>query len=217
MTARDFTNFEELERFRNIGSLRNHWSRPIGPPAYYWYLTFEDHPELHSLAQACQEAISFPYYDLTPASSLHLTLDRIAPRADITLGQLADITDVAIRACERVPPFDITIGSLGGTPGAIGFTASPTRSIRELRDTFREATLSIYPDAPVRRSEFHPHVAIAYTNSDNVPAAEVISVIEKLHAAAHVSVTITEGTLVLLERRPHSYAWQVVSRIPLGG
>jgi len=31
----------EQQRFRDLSSLTNHRSRPAGPPAYYWYLTFE--------------------------------------------------------------------------------------------------------------------------------------------------------------------------------
>jgi hypothetical protein len=54
-------------------------------------------------------------------------------------------------------------------------------------------------------------------NSDNVPAAEAISAVEKLNSAAHVSITITEASLVLLERRPRSYSWQMVKKIPLTG
>lgn len=212
-----FTGPEDLERFRNIQSLHNHWSRPAGPPAYYWYLTFENCPELHVLVRECQDAISFPYYDLTPLPDLHITLDRIALEGAISPGQLAGIEAAAMRACERVPPFEITIGSLGGTPGAIGFTASPARPVREIRDTFRAATLSVYPDAPVRGPDFHPHVAIAYANSDNVPAAEAIAAVEKLNPAAHLTVTITAGTLVLLQRRPRSYDWQAIARIPLSG
>ena len=208
---------EELERFRSIKWLHNHWSRPVRPRSYYWYLTFENCPELRSLAEDCQRAISFPYYDLASARDLHLTLDRIAPDRDITPERLDAIESAAMRACETIPQFDVTIGSLGGTRGAIGFTAYPARPIRELRDTLRAATLSAYPDAHVIGSEFHPHVAIAYANSDNVAATEVIAAVEKLNPAAHVSVTITHGTLVMVERHPRSYAWQAVSRVPLLG
>jgi 2'-5' RNA ligase len=217
METADFTDLEGLDRFRSIRWLHNHWSRPIGPKAYYWYLTFEGHPDLLSLAEECQKAIAFPYYDLTPPRDLHLTLDRIAFSGDVTPDQLKDIESAAIRACTVVPPFAVTIGSLGGTRGAIGFTASPARPVRDLRDALRAATLSVYPDAPIRGSDFHPHVAIAYANSDNVPAAEAISAVERLSSTARVSVTVTEGTLVLLERRPRSYFWQTVTKIPLTG
>ena len=217
--SRDSANLEELERFQNIRWLRNHWARPIGPRAYYWYLTFEDSPELHSLVRDCQERIAFPYYDLTPLRDLHLTLDRIAPEDDITPDQLGTIEAAAIRACREIPPFDITIGSLGGTRGAIGFTVSPAQPLRDLRDTFRAAVLSACPDAPVRHSGLYPHVTIAYANSDGVPAAEVVAAVGKLNATARAGATvpIDKGVLVLLERRQHSYAWQAVSRIPLTG
>src|SRR6266702_3122741 len=67
---------DEQQRFRSLRALTNHWSRPIGRPAYYWYLTFEHSAELQSVASRCQQAIGFPYYDLTPVDELHLTLDR---------------------------------------------------------------------------------------------------------------------------------------------
>ena len=215
MKALDSTSLEELERFRSIRRLHNHWSQPIGRPAYFWYLTFENSTQLHSLARECQKAISFPYYDLTPAGGLHLTIDRIAFDGDITRSQLTAIEAAAARACREIPPLEVTIGALGGTAGAIGFTAFPAQPIRDLRDTLRAATLSVFPEAPVTRADFHPHVAIAYANSDGVPAAEAIAAVEALNPAARVDVTISEGTLVLLERRPRSYSWQVVSRIPL--
>lgn len=210
-------SLEELERFRTIRLLHNHWSRPIGPRSYYWYLTFEDSAELHCLTARCQQGIAFPYYDLTPVTDLHLTLDRIAFDGDITPDQLTAIEIAAIRACRNVKPFDVTIGALGGTAGAIGFTAFPAPALRELRDTFHAAKLSVYPDAPVAHSGFHPHVTIAYANSDGVPAADVIAAVEKLNSASSVNVTIKEGTLALLERRNRAYAWRVVSRIPLAG
>lgn len=213
-----FAISEEVERFRNLRWLKNHWSRPIGPRAYYWYLTFENSPELHSLARECQQAIAFPYYDLTPPRGLHLTLDRIAFDGDITPDQLGAIETAAIRACREIPPFDITIGSLGGAPGAIGFSTWPRRAMRDLRDTFRAATLSAYPDAPVNHAGFYPHVTIAYANSDGIPAAETVAAVEKINAIdPRVDVTIEEAVLVLLERLQRSYAWQTVSRIPLTG
>jgi 2'-5' RNA ligase len=208
---------EELERFRGIRRLTNHWSRPVGPPAYYWYLTFEGSPGLHSLARRYQEAISFPYYDLTPATDLHLTLDRIAVESEIPSDRLDAIEAAAIAACARIPPFEITVGSLGGTSGAIGFSAYPDQPIRRLRDTLRIITQSVCPEARPNRSQFHPHVTIAYCNSDGVPAAEVITAVEQLDANSHVGVTVKEGVLVLLERRPRSYVWRPVSRIPLSG
>jgi 2'-5' RNA ligase len=206
------------ERFRQIRQLRNHWSRPIGARAYYWYLTFEDSPELHSLARQCQEAIAFPYYDLVPLDDLHLTLDRVAFEGGITPQQLDAIEAYAINTCRSISPLDITINGLGGTRGALGFHVSPAQRIRDLRDTLRAATLSVYPNAPVSTAEFRPHITIAYANSDDIPATEVLGVVDKLNSAiSGMTVTIRYDTLVLLERRQRSYTWEALSRIPLRG
>lgn len=206
-----------LERFRKIKRLHNHWSRPIGPRAYYWYLTFEQSPELHTLAAECQKATAFPYYDLVPMRNLHLTLDRIAFEDHLTTDQLNAIGAAARRVCQEIPPFDITVGSLNGTAGAIGFHAFPARPIRELRDALRSATLLAYPVAPVQDSVAQPHVTIAYANTDAIPAAEIISAVEKLNSIAPVDVTIRQAALVLLERDARSYSWQAVSRVSLTG
>ncbi|MFI6501109.1 2'-5' RNA ligase family protein [Nonomuraea typhae] len=205
------------ERFRKLQSLTNHWRRPATPRAYYWYLTFDIPPHLRSLVRRCQEAISFPYYDLLADSDLHLTLDRIAFEGNITLDQLNSIKAAAINACEEIPPLNITIGSLGGTSGAIGFSASPIGKIRHLRDTLREATLSIYPDAPIKDSEFHPHVTIAYCNASDVSATQAVAAVEKLSGLTCADVTAKEGALVLLERRKRSYSWEAIFHIPLSG
>jgi 2'-5' RNA ligase len=211
------TSNEELERFRTIRWLTNHWARPVGPRAYYWYLTFERFSDLHSLAERCQRVISFPHYDLTPPSGLHLTLDRIAFEDDVTRNDLSAVEAAAGRVCQKIAPFEITIGALGGTPGAIGFTAYPERPIRFLRDAVRGATLSVHPSAPIKHSAFHPHVAIAYCNSDDIPATETVAAVEGVRATASVRATIKDVSLVLLTRRPRAYEWSTMLRIPLAG
>jgi 2'-5' RNA ligase len=215
----DSVSAQEIERFRNIRWLHDHWSRPASRRAYYWYLTFEDSPDLHSLSKRCQDAIDFPYYDLMPLQNLHLTLDRVAFAADINPDLLRDIEAAATYACRETAEFDIALGPLGGTAGAIGFNIAAAEQIANLRNRLRAATLSVYPDAPVRRSELHPHVTIAYVNSDNVPAADVIAAVEKLNAAEpfDATVTVKHAALVLLEQQPRAYQWQAVSQIPLVG
>ncbi|GAA3203961.1 2'-5' RNA ligase family protein [Nonomuraea helvata] len=217
----DFRNSSNVdgvnERFRTLRYLTNHWDRPAAPRAYYWYLTFEASPQLRPLVKQCQEAISFPYYDLIPESGLHLTLDRIALEREVTSTQLRLIEAAAMRACREIAPFNISIDSLGGTPGALGFSASPGGPIRNLREILREATLSVHPDAPIKDSKFNPHVTIAYCNTADIPAAEAIATVEKLHALPSADVAVKETSLVLLERRQRAYVWQEISRIPLSG
>ncbi|MEU6587255.1 2'-5' RNA ligase family protein [Nocardia sp. NPDC046763] len=205
-------------RFEDVRWLRNHWSRRTGRRGYYWFLTFENATELHSLAKECQEAIAFPYYDPISPEGLHLTLDRIAFEGDISAAELSSIVKSSASACQRICPFEISIGKLGGTRGAIGFTVGPLQPLRILRNAFRSATLEIYPEAPVKSDEFLPHVSIAYANSDGVDAADAVKAVTGINSTHRmVGVPVTEAKLVLLEQQEHSYSWQVISRIPLSG
>jgi 2'-5' RNA ligase len=213
----DAMDAEEQRQFRNLRALTNHWSRPISPQAYYWYLTFEHSTELQAAAARCQQAIDFPYYDQTPVRDLHLTLDRIAFHREITSDQLSAITAATTQACRSVPPFTLSIGLLGGVSGAVGFTAHPEPTIARLRRTLR-TVLSTCLGTSAEESRFHPHVAIAYANSDGVPAADVIAAVEELNCTApSVNIVIDRATIALVERRPRSYSWQPVTRIPLAG
>jgi 2'-5' RNA ligase len=208
----------EAEPFGNIRLLRNHWSGPARPRAYYWYLTFAGAPEVCAVAARCQQALAFPYYDPVLPQGLHMTLDRIAPEGGITTAQLNSVGDAARLACQAVPPFRVSLGELGGTRGAVGFTVTPAAPVRRLRDTLRAASLSVCPGAPVIRQETAAHITIAYGNTDNVPAADAIAAVEKLNASGpSAEAAVEEAQLVLLERRQRSYAWELVSRVPLTG
>lgn len=204
--------------FAGTALLRNHWSGPARPRAYYWYLLFAGATEARALAARCQQAIAFPYYDQVPPPGLHLTLDRIGTEAGVSAAQLRSIEAAARRACQAIPPFRITLGPVEGSPGAVGFMAAPVGRIHQLRDALRAATLSACPDAPVMREAPPPHVTIAYANTDDVPAADAIAAVSKLNATAPgAGAAVAEATLVLLERRQRAYAWQPVARIALAG
>lgn len=204
---------------QDVRWLRNHWVRPIGPRGYYWFLTFEKSSKLRSLARECQASIDFPFYDLTPPDSLHLTLDRISYNGEGTPDQLDAIKTCAIHACQGMPPFNITIDHLSGVRSAIAFDVSPAQQVQNLRDRLRSATLSAFPHARVNVSKPHPpHITIAYANSDGASAADAMAAVDRINATIRrVDVKVTEAVLVLLERRQHSYSWKVISRIPLTG
>jgi 2'-5' RNA ligase superfamily len=204
-----------LQRFRTLKRLHNHWGRPPVPRAYCWFLTFEECPGLQSLARDCQEQIAFPYYDPVAMRDLHLTLGRVAFEDRLASGQLDDLLDAARRACLQVAPLTFTVGALGGTAGAVGFSAYPREPIVSLRNTLREATLATCPDAPGMWPETQPHLSIAYANAD-VPATAAIAAVARLHARS-TEVTVRAAALVLLERREHAYTWQSVDRVPLTG
>lgn len=205
----------ELENFRKVRRLANHWTRLGGGPenrSFYWYLTFSRARRLHELTRRCQKEISFPYYDLTPLDGLHLTVNRVAYQNAVNPSDLDAVIVKARSICQSVNAFTISVGRLSGTPGAIGFNVSPYEPLRNLHDRLTAATLQVLPDAPVKQREFHAHVALAYANAD-VPSAEAVAVVEQLNGLPEVDVLVDGVSLVLLERSHRSYQWQVVETV----
>ncbi|GIE99818.1 2'-5' RNA ligase family protein [Paractinoplanes rishiriensis] len=201
------------DRFQAITHLANHWNRPIGPRSFYWYLTFETSNDLKTLAARYQKAIQFPYYDLVPLHSLHITLDRVAFEDAADSHMIETVRVAAQRECKRLTPFSIEIQSVSGTPGAIGFDVHPDNAVRDIRDRLRNATLSVNRAAPTRGPEFDAHIAIAYCNSDGVSTTETIEAIRSLGPMRPVVVTMSKASLVLLERRTRSYHWKTISQV----
>ncbi|MFI6362282.1 2'-5' RNA ligase family protein [Nocardia sp. NPDC050630] len=189
----------------------------IGPLGYYWFLTFEHAPDLHAAAKDCQQSIDTRLFDLTPDDGLHLTLDRIAHDGASTPEQRASITEAARSACEDQAPFTLTIERLTNLRGAIGFILSPAEQINNLRDTLRAATLFAFPDAPVKDSSSAPHVTIAYPMYEGL-SAEAAATAAAIYAPLDgVAVTVSDVTMVALERRGCGYRWDEVACLSLSG
>lgn len=209
----------DLRRFRSTSSLSNHWAR-LGnlsaPRTYYWYLTFQDAPQVRTMAARCQEDLQFSYYDLVAADELHLTIDRIGDEGQISTKQLRVIEEKAVAACTAATPFLVTIGSLTGTAGAVGFDVSPVEPLVELREALRSATLAGGDAARPKAGKFHAHIAIAYANAE-VDPTEAIETVVRLHSLPPVQAAVTNASLVLLERRRGSYTWNSIASIPLRG
>jgi 2'-5' RNA ligase len=206
----------DLERFRNLELLANHWSRPSLPRSYYWYLTFPDAAQLRVTAARCQQAITFAYYDRVRPESLHLTLARIGPQTEVTPAQLNAVEVAARHACQKIAPFTVTTGSLAGTRSAVGFSVTPAQPVRALSGALCAATRSAGPDLPSALQQAAPHVTIAYANTDGIPAAEIIATVDELNTSiTPAEIPVSTADLVLLERREHAYHWHLISRIPL--
>jgi 2'-5' RNA ligase len=207
----------QVDRFRNIRQLVNHWESPGRPRCsrgYYWFLTFEGAGALGVLVRRCQRAIALPYYDSVAEERLHLTVDRIAVEGGIAAGELHSIEMSARVRLAEIRPFWVTVCSLGGTAGAIGFNIAPRGPLLLLRGALRDATVSTFPQAQVKDGDFCPHITIAYCNS-SVPAEEAIRAVELLQHLEPIVSRVTAVSMVRLERENHAYTWTTIARIPL--
>lgn len=205
-----------LAGFRRVSHLRNHWARTGPRVGYYWYITFDEASEVLRLVRQCQERLAFPYYDLLPLSTVHLTLDRIAYHPGPTAGQLEAIASAAREQCRSMMPFTITVAFLTGTGGAVGLNVFPPEPVDELRRALRAATLSVMPNASVTKRAFQPHVTVAYANTDGVPATTAHEVAEQSAKLPPATARVDGAAMVRLERRARSYQWDTLTMVPLG-
>lgn len=186
-----------------------------GPLGYYWFLTFEQAPELQALTVACQQFIDTDHFDLTPTDGLHLTLDRIAYDGAANREQVEAIAEAARVACRKVGPFALTVAPGAKLRGAIGFAVSPAAQIRTLRDALRSATLSVLPDAPVRDSSSTPHLTIGYPMYEGLEAVATTTTERICKGNGSVEVRVAEAVMVVLRRRKYVYSWEVAARVRL--
>ena len=209
----------DWQEFQRLDHMGNHWDRPGWAPgrrAYYWYITFGDTPQLEALAAECQSKLNLPYLDPVPLDRLHLTVQRLAFADEVATSQVDAAVGCARQLLNTTEAFDLTIGPLAGSRGAVRFSVSPWAPIEGLRRALREA-ISSSTDIQLSRSEsdFRPHVGIAYCNA-RVPAPDLIQRVSQLRHLPAIQTRVSEVSLVLLGRTDRGYCWEPLAILRLG-
>jgi 2'-5' RNA ligase len=198
--------------------MKNHWDRPPwwpGRQGYYWYLTFSSNSALRSLSKDCQSAIGAPYFDLVPLDDLHMTICRVGFADELGPDELNAVIAATSRECKRISPFEILIGPLAGSAGAISFSVAPLEPILKVREVLQSATAMALDQNVTAKSRFRPHVGIAYCNSV-VPMSDIVPRIQPLRDLPRVRARVEGASLVLLTREEQSYRWSTVTEVLFG-
>ncbi|WP_410876390.1 2'-5' RNA ligase family protein [Nocardia sp. A7] len=206
--------------FSEIDVLRDHWTVKQWAPGrtgYYWYLTFDD-ADLIEFAAECQQALAIGGFDPVPLDALHITMMGIGSTGAVTEGQIDGLISIAREHLSDVKPFDLTVGPLSGSSGAIRFSVAPWDPLFDLHQLLStctgEALRSVASASSAAR--FRPHLGIAYNNIDRT-AIEVIDAVAKLRRAERVNVRVNQVELVVLRREDHTYRWDTLAVLALGG
>lgn len=187
---------------------------PSGFSAYYWYLTFED-AELVSLAQHCQQSLSSFGLHPVSLSSLHMTLCRVGAADAMSETALEVVTASAAEELHRIDSFEIEVGPLAGSSGAIRFSVTPWSSVWQLTTILRSQSLNgAAGTASKPIAHFRPHVGIAYSNRRQ-EIAPIIERVSQLRNMVPVPVMVKQVKLVRLWRSQDSYQWDNVATIAL--
>lgn len=208
----------DWDAFRGLDHMENHWTRSAwsaGQETYFWYLTFTD-PKLSDMAERCQHGLGRSGLDWVPVDGLHTTLLKIGGSSHIGEDQIRTIAEVAKQGLSQIEPFDLAVGPLAGSGGAIRFSMSPWTEILRVHQTARAATLKELPDLTIADTEYlRPHLGIAYSNRRQ-PAEPLVSKVSQLRSIAPVAVRVESVQIVRLRRESNTYRWQDVELLRLG-
>lgn len=188
--------------------LRDHWwPRPGWRPGRImctWHLTFEHAPELHDLVEVYHRALApLPGLDLVPPEWLHLTIQGVGYRDELTDEQLDAVTDAVRAELKPVPAFDLTFHRAVVLGEAIALPPEPTEPLHHVLAAIRAGiAIALGTEArtgPEQRVGFRPHVTIAYSCTE--ASAQPYAQAARDAAPPSVCVPITEVALIDQDRQ----------------
>jgi 2'-5' RNA ligase len=206
-----------LNSFLASDSTHDHWSRASrlsSESGYYWMLTFEGSEQLSELAATCGKKLTGLPYDLVPEDGLHLTIGRIAMESEIGIGEIHRIAG-RLESSISVEVFDVLVGWLTGTAGALGFLVNPYERILQVSKAIREVMPAGHPEPLMHEKMTPPHITIGYANAC-ADATSIKKVVQNLHTISPVQVQVQSVALVRLSRRRGKYSWTTIRRVGLG-
>ncbi|WP_436493201.1 2'-5' RNA ligase family protein [Actinokineospora sp. HUAS TT18] len=208
----------DWQAYRAVDRMSNHWDRPGWTPgrrSYHWMLTFEDADDVRHLAKQCQSRIDSPVFDPVPLDALHLTMGRLAFTDQADRSEVDEVAEVARQRCQSLAAFDLTVGPLAGSRGALRFSVSPWTQVLALHRELANATNQVLgARATADTNYFRPHLSIAYANTE-VPVPMLMPMFHELRGLAVVETSVSSVALVELRRDARAYRFDVLAVIAL--
>jgi 2'-5' RNA ligase len=212
IAANDWAAFEDVK------AMVNHWERPgwhAGRRSYHWILSFAENAELSAMAQECIHACNSHDFDPVPLDALHLTICRVGFTDEVDQESLDAILAGAESLCSGVGSFQLTVGPLAASRGAVRFSVAPWSSLFDIYDAVGAASRWVTGrEAPTARNSFRPHISIAYSRIRQEAQALQRS-IARYRDLPSVACKVSRIELVELRRESGAYRWDVVRGVDL--
>jgi 2'-5' RNA ligase len=198
--------------------MADHWrprpGRHPGRAGYYWHLLLDDQPQVHELAAMAQRKLDgIAGLDLVPQHWLHLTTLSVGFADEVDRPQIDSMLATARHLLADLAPVPVSLGRVLYAPEAVMLAVEPADALQpvlaSVATAAREAGLNGRSADP-----WVPHITVAYSNGTG-PAAPIIEALG-LHLPT-TEITIRTASLVAQQQRGHSWQWQPVAELPLGG
>lgn len=208
----------DWQAFQAVDRMANHWDRPGWTPgrrSYHWMLTFEGADDVQHIAKLCQTRVDAPSFDPVPLDALHITMGRVAFTDEVVGREVDEVADVARQRCMRLAAFDLAVGPLAGSRGALRFSVSPWTPLLALHRELATATQQVLgARATADTTYFRPHLSIAYANAD-VAAPPLMPIFGELQDLPVVKAAVSSVVLVELRREERAYRYDVLADLAL--
>lgn len=205
--------------FLALGSMVNHWDRPERPPgrgSYHWMLALGNRESLAERVMQDQGSLSGPGLDPSPVHSIHMTLGRVGFIDELHPRAVEVLTRLAVTPLTQHRGFELQIGPLTGSRGALRYSVAPWTPLLRVHSTLSRITRMATGHAEdLETPSFRPHVSIAYSNRVQ-PVGEVVDRILPLRDRETFSMHISSVELVVLYRDDRSYHYETVGQFKLG-
>jgi 2'-5' RNA ligase len=199
--------------------MANHWRhRPGQPPGrlrYHWHMLFHGQPEVRGLAATARGKLAgLPGLDMVPEEWLHLTTFVVGFADEVPQASVDAMVALARQALADVAPVPVTLGRVVYYPEAVVLAVEPAGALRPVLDAVAAATRSAGIDGRVATEPWMPHVSVAYSHGTG-PAAPVIAALGQRLPTTEIA--IGSVSLVAQTQVGHSWQWQPVAEVHLGG
>ena len=190
---------------------------PPGRADLHWHLL----PDPARLAAE----VTGPYRDLTHRPGLapveprwcHITIQDIAPAADITPEELDRIVTQVRQACAGLTAPELTLGPPELGRFGVGCPVTPAAGARALWEITAAASRAVTGARfPTRPANYHPHLSLAYgvAPSRDEPLCHWMAT----HPTATMTFTATQLTLVAQSHDgARAITWRPLATVPLTG
>lgn len=201
--------------------LRDHWWwRPAwrqGRRFLTWHLTFGGQEAVERLAGAHRGSLLGLPVDVVPDRWLHLTMQGLGFVDEVDEADVERIVAAAHRRLARLRAFDVRLGNVLVDPEAVMVRVTPSAPVVVVRNAVRGAVADVWGGdrVPEAADGFRPHVSLAYVNAAG-PADDLVTAVRRV-PAAEAQATVTEASLIVLNRDERMYAWDPLATVPLGG
>jgi 2'-5' RNA ligase len=181
-------------------------------------MLFHDQPAVAELAALAQQRLSGVAdqagLDLVDRQWLHLTTYIVGFADEVPSEILDAMVAAAGNQLATVAPIPVTLGRVYYHPEAVVLVVEPLDALSPVLDAVRSATRLAGCEGHTDSDPWLPHITVAYSHGTG-PAGPVIAALGR--SLPLTEVTIRSVSLVAQDQVGHSWQWQPVAEVQLGG